>query len=60
MRILLFRNKNYQEVSKMLRDLWELRKKILKQKEIINSHAQIKTNQENENIDINNNTLNSV
>ena len=37
MRILLFRNKNYQAVSRMLRDLWELRKKILKQIEIMNS-----------------------
>ena len=27
MRILLFRNRNHQAVSKMLRDLWELRKK---------------------------------
>ena len=31
MRILLFRNKNHQDVSKMLRDLWELRKVLMKQ-----------------------------
>ena len=30
MRILLFRNKNHQLVSNMLRDLWELRKNIVK------------------------------
>ena len=32
MRALLFRNKNHQAVSKMLRDLWELRKKNIKTK----------------------------
>ena len=30
MRVLLFRNKNYVMVSKMLRGLWDLRKNLLK------------------------------
>ena len=30
MRVFLFRNKKHQMVSKMLRDLWELRKKKIK------------------------------
>ena len=33
MRILLYRNENHQIVSNMLRDLWELRKILLKQLE---------------------------
>ena len=40
MRILLFRNKNHQDVSNTLMDLWELRKVLLKQlenKKAINS-----------------------
>ena len=60
MRILLFRNKNHQAVSKMLRDLWELRKKMLKQIEKTDSQVQQNTDQEDEEIDINNNTLNSA
>ena len=43
MRMLLFRNKNHQDVSKMLRDLWELRKVLMKQienKKAINSVTQ--------------------
>ena len=34
--------------------------KILKQKEIINSHVQKSPNQENEGIDMNNNILNNT
>ena len=59
MRILLFRNGNHQAVSKMLRDLWELRKQMLKQIVNINPQAQQDIKQEDEVIDINNNTLNS-
>ena len=42
MRILLFRNGNHQIVSKLLRNLWELRKKLLKQIE----KSDIENNQE--------------
>ena len=54
MRILLFRNRNYQAIRKMLRDLWELRKKILKEREIMNSQTQLNNNLVNKEIDINN------
>ena len=60
MRILLFRNKNYQATSKMLRDLWELRKNILKQIETINPRVLKSTNQEDENNNINNHTLDNT
>ena len=42
MRILLFRSGNHQSVSRLLRNLWELRKKLLKQIE----KSDIKNNQE--------------
>ena len=45
MRILLFRNGNHQIVSRLLRDLWELRKKLLKQI----GKSDIKNIQEDEN-----------
>ena len=40
MRILLIRNANFQAISRVLNDLWELRKKMLKQIENTNSQAQ--------------------
>ena len=57
MRILLFRNRNYQAIRKMLRDLWELRKKILKERETMNFHTKQNNNLVNKKvvIDINNN-----
>ena len=33
MKDLLFRNKNYKETSKVIRDLWVLRRQLLKEKE---------------------------
>ena len=45
MRILLFRNGNHQSVSRLLRNLWELRKKLLKQIE----NSNYKNIQENKN-----------
>ena len=40
MRVLLFRNKNHLTVGRMLRKLWELRKKLLKPEEKKNPHVQ--------------------
>ena len=40
MKVLLFRNKNLLMVSKMLRNLWDLRKNLLKQEGIKNPHVQ--------------------
>ena len=40
MRALLFRNKDYLLVGKMLRNLWDLRKKLIKQKEIEKANIQ--------------------
>ena len=40
MRVLLFRNKNFLMVSKMLRNLWDLRKNLLKQEGIKNPRVQ--------------------
>ena len=40
--LLLFRNGNHQSVSRLLRNLWELRKKLLKQIE----KSDIENNQE--------------
>ena len=47
MRVLLFRNKNYITVSKMLRSLWDLRKNLLKLEGIENPHVQNNLTQEN-------------
>ena len=48
MRVLLFRNKNYTMVSKMLRGLWDLRKNLLKLEGIENPHVQNTFTQGNE------------
>ena len=40
MRALLFRNKDYLSVGKMLRDLWDLRNRLIKQKEIERTNTQ--------------------
>ena len=41
MRILLFRNKNHMLVGRLMRRLWDLRKKLLKQEEKKNPNLQV-------------------
>ena len=61
MRVLLIRNKNHQIVSKILRDLWKLKKKnILKQIETMNPRVLKSPNQEDENNNINNYALDNT
>ena len=49
MRVLLFRNKNHLMVSKMLRNLWDLRKSLLREEDIENPCVQNNPTQGNKN-----------